>query len=149
MPTHSYTSALLEAKSIAIYGLKRNGKGFAHEIAKGLKKFNPECVISAVRPDGEKIAGFPVVESVCGLIPTPDIAFIILRPEQANTAIADIQNSKLQQVWLVMNAASRKNIRVLGKQPRRVITGCPLLYMTGTSFPHNLHRWLARTFNKI
>lgn len=140
----------LEAvQHVAFYGLSRKGKGFAYHVLSGLRAHNPQLRVTAVHPDKPLLDGIPVAISAAHAEPRPDSAVIVLSQEKARKALDDVAAGGIHRVWLVLEAASEANLAYAGDLGLEASRGCPLLYIDGLGFPHNVHRWLARVFKTI
>lgn len=134
---------------VAFYGLKQSGSGYGHDVLQGLTKGNPALRVTAVHPAAQRIGDLPVVRSAAELEQPADGAVIVLKPAAARSAIDDAGGAGITKLWLVMNAASPANIEHAESRGMQVTKGCPLLFIEGLGFPHNLHRSLARLFGKL
>lgn len=140
---------LQEGKRVAFYGLKRGGSGFANQVFDSWRKHTPDLEPVAVRPDGEPVDGLPSVRSSSEIDPLPDLAVVMLNPQDAQAAIDDAARSRLRRIWLVLNAASRENVALARDLGLDVAVGCPLMYMPNAGFVHRLHGWFANLFTRL
>jgi predicted CoA-binding protein len=140
---------LSSAGHVAFYGLKQSGQGFGHDVLKGLTYHRPDLQVTAVHPAAETVTHLRVVRSAGAMTEPADCAVIVLKPADAHYAIDDAYQAGIEQVWLVMNAASPTNVEHAEALGLQVTKGCPLLFIEGLGFPHNLHRGLAKLFGKV
>lgn len=140
---------LSDVRRIAFYGLKREGKGFAHDVLNGIRRGRATLEVAAIRPDGEAVTGVTVATTAQQLDPPVDGAVIVLKPEDARGALDDALAAGIRRIWLVMNAGSRENLARAREQGAQVVNGCPLLFIPEAGFPHTIHRWLAKLFGRV
>jgi len=140
---------LANAEHLAFYGLKREGKGYAHDVFQGLHRAHPDYVITAVHPEAVELDGLPVVKSAASIEPAPDSAIVVLKPAQAARAIDDAAQGGVRRVWLAMNACNPSTRRLAQDRGLAVVSGCPLLFLPDQELPHRVHRWLAQLFGRV
>jgi predicted CoA-binding protein len=135
---------------VALYGLSRTRNGFAREVLSALRATSPTAEIFAVHPSARNanLHGVASVRSAQD-IEEPELAVIVLKPEDARKALEDAANAGAQKVWLVMNAASKENQEYAEKRGMQVVGGCPMLFVDDPVFPHSIHRAIAKLFGKI
>ena len=134
---------------LVIYGLKRNGQGFAQEVYRAVSSIRGDTEFIAVHPEADSLGGIEVVRTAGAIDPPPDSAMVILNAEDAHRAIDDIARADIRRVWLVLNAATPTNVEHAQSNALQVVKGCPLLFIQGLGFPHNIHRAIARLFGKV
>lgn len=139
---------LESARITAFYGLKRGGKGFAYDVLRALQQAAPAMMIVPVHPSAGRLAGLPAKYSARAINPAPNSAIIVLRADDARAALEDAKAGGVRQAWLVLNAATRDNLDYARSIGLPAIGGCPLLFLPGLGFPHNLHRGIARLFRQ-
>jgi len=139
---------LQSARISAFYGLKRDGKGFAYTVLDALRKAKPSLIIVPVHPSAGKLAGLTARYSARAINPAPNSAFIVLNADNARAALEDAKAGGVKQAWLVMNAASRDNLQYARSIGLPAVGGCPLVFLPGQAFPHNLHRGIAQLFRQ-
>lgn len=138
-----------QCRYLAFYGCKRNNTGYGALVLAGVAGQLDQTSITLVHPLEYRRTTYRSVNSAVHCRPAPDSALIVLNPEQAADALRDAAQAGVQRAWLVLNAASADNLalaRVLGVE---TVDGCPLLFLPGQGFPHNLHRGLAKLFGRI
>jgi len=142
---------LNSTEPLAFYGLSRKGKGFAYDVLKAVRGFQPNASITALHPTADELpaANLPVARSAKDISPPPARAIAVLASKDAGTALTDAAAAGIKLVWLVMNACSKENRELARNLGMEVVDGCPMLFMPGQAFPHNFHRWLAKLFRKI
>jgi predicted CoA-binding protein len=135
---------------VALYGLSRTRKGYAREVLSALRVSSPTAEIFAVHPSARNgdLHGVALVRSAQE-IEEPELAVIVLKPEDARKALEDAANAGAQKVWLVMNAASKENQEYAAKRGMQVVGGCPMLFVDDPVFPHSVHRAIAKLFGKV
>jgi predicted CoA-binding protein len=136
------------ARITAFYGLKRDGTGFAYTVLDALRKAAPTMLITPVHPSAGKLAGLPARHSARAINPAPNSAVIVLKADDARMALEDAKAGGVKQAWLVMGAASRDNLDYARSIGLPALGGCPLVFLPGMGFPHNLHRGIARLFRQ-
>ncbi len=142
---------LLKTKGpVALYGLSRTHKGYARDVLSALRVSSPTAEIFAVHPSAwsGSLHGVISVRSAKE-IDGPELAVIVLKPENARKALEDAADAGAQKVWLVMNAASKENQEYAAKRGMQVVSGCPMLFVDDPVFPHSIHRAIAKLFGKV
>lgn len=139
---------LESARITAFYGLKRDGKGFAYTVLEGIRKAAPTLKIVPVHPSAAKLAGLTACYSARAINPAPNSAIIVLGPDNARAALEDARAGGVKQAWLVLAAASADNLRYARSIGLPAVGGCPLVFLPGQAFPHNLHRGIAQLFRQ-
>jgi len=140
---------LESTRHVAVYGLKRDNTGFAHEVVKAITSVHTEVDVTAIHPESDKIGSFHTVQSAQELSPPADSAIVVLGGSAAHGAIDDIARGSIRKVWLVQNAATPTNLDHAESLGMQVTKGCPILFLEGQGFPHNFHRALAKLFGRI
>lgn len=139
---------LKDARHIAIYGLKRSGKGFASDVTRELKRGIP-AQLYAVHPQAAELSGWAAVTSAGQLQQPVDSALIMLKTAPARQAIDDAASAGIRSVWLVFEAASGGNLAYARTKGLTAVEGCPLLFLPNASSLHRFHQFLARLFGRI
>jgi predicted CoA-binding protein len=139
---------LTESKHIAVYGLKRSGKGFACDVARELKRGIP-AKLYAVHPQPAELSGWAAVTSAGQLQQPLDSALIMLKVPQARLAIDDAAAVGITRVWLPFDSAKGGNVEYARSRGLTAIEGCPLLHLESAGSFHRFHRFLARLFGRI
>jgi predicted CoA-binding protein len=136
---------------VALYGLSRSGKGFARDILSALRMNSPSAVIFAIHPSASDndLHGVQAVRSAKDFPQQPDLAVIVLKPGDARKALEDAADAGANKVWLVMNANSKENCEYAVSRGMQVVGGCPMLFVDRQSFPHNVHRSIAKLLGKV
>jgi len=134
------------ARRIAFYGLKRDGTGFAYQVLNGLLAFNPNFLIIPVHQSAGKLAGRRAFYSAKLISPAAESAVIVLNADNARSALEDAKAGGVRQTWLVLSAAGVSNLDYARSIGMPAVGGCPLLFIPGLGFPHNLHRGMAKLF---
>ncbi len=137
--------------TVAFIGLSRSGKGYGWDILNSIRQYSPITKIIAVHPcaTSEEMKGLETVRLADEIKPPPDFAIVVLKPKDAYNAIGELATAGIKKVWLVMGACSKDNREYAEKQGMEVVGGCPILFVEGPGFPHNIHRALAKIFGKI
>jgi uncharacterized protein len=140
---------LEQAQHMAFYGLSGSGKGYAYDALKAVQMARPDLHITPVHPSSTALAGLRAWASAARLVPPPDCAMIVLKPQDAAVALEDAAAAGAKSVWLVQNAASRANLARAAELGLKTAGGCPVLFVPGQPFPHSFHRALAQMFGKL
>jgi predicted CoA-binding protein len=139
---------LESARVTAYYGLKRDGKGYAYTVLDALRQAAPQLTIVPVHPSAGKLGGMAARHSARAISPAPNSAIIVLKADDARAALEDAKAGGVRQAWLVLNAASRDNLDYARSMGLPAVGGCPLVFLPGMKFPHNLHRGIAQLFRQ-
>lgn len=144
-------SFLESSGPLAFYGLSRKGKGFAYEVLNAVRNHQPELPITAIHPEAPELplSNIRVVQSAAKVDPLPARAMVVLKAKDARQALEDAAEAGVKEVWLVMDACSKANRDLAQDKGIEVIDGCPLLFVPKPSFPHNIHRAIAKLFGKV
>jgi predicted CoA-binding protein len=137
-----------QAKHVAVYGLKRSGKGFAHDVVRELRR-GGKLALSAVHPHAHELAGLAVAPSAAQLRPLPDAALLLLAAAEARVAIDDALAAGIKLLWLAFEAAKQGNADYARGHGATVVEGCPLLFIDGVGSVHGIHRFLAQLFGRL
>lgn len=137
---------LAEARHLVVYGLKRSGEGYAHSVVKELKRVG-RMQLSAVHPHAPELGGLMVVSSATQLRPPADGALVILKMADTRQAVDDAHAAGIGRVWLPFEAARGGNLEYARELGLEAVSGCPLVFLEGVSFPHSIHRALWRLFH--
>ena len=100
------------------------------------------------RSSSDSRSGTPAKYSARAINPAPNSAVIVLKADDAPAALEDAKAGGVKQAWLVLGAATRENLDYARSIGLPAISGCPLLFLHGMGFPHNLHRGIARLFRQ-
>lgn len=140
---------IAQARHVVFYGLSGSGKGYAYDVLHSLQQARPTLPVTPIHPSATALAGLKAWPSAGRVSPPPDAALIVLKPEDAAVALEDTAQAGVRSVWLVVNAASKANMARAQELGLSCIGGCPILFVPGQSFPHNLHRALAQVFGRL
>lgn len=144
------TQALRNAKLFVVYGLSRSLKGYAKDVIDGIAEMSPNVGIVAVHPEVDEIGSYKAVRSAVELGKIDDcLALIVLDSKRAMTALRDVVQTDVKNVWLVMNAHTPETKKFAEDNRLCVLTGCPLLFVNNPRGFHRLHWYIARLFGRI
>jgi len=139
-------------KKIAVIGASRNRRKYGGGLLKALLDRGYEAV--PVNPNADTIqeqACYPRIQDIPGGI---DRAIAAVPPEAQEQVVRDAARAGVKTLWLhehVMKGVSNpRAIYLCEENGMTCITGyCPLMFIPGTGFPHNLHRMLMGLFGAL
>lgn len=149
---------LKEAKHFVIYGVSRSRKGYAKDVADAVAKMRPNCKMTLVHPQPDTLQGFKAngdlgcstaVSARSVLNPRECLAIIALGGDNAKHALEDAISAGIGTIWLAMNATTPETKAIAEARKRKVISGCPILFVDKPEGVHAFHSWLAKVFGKI
>lgn len=138
---------LLSARRIALVGASRDPKDFSRYVLRELEHRGYDVV--AVNPALAGAAGARAYARVSDVDPPPDTALLLVPPAAAEEAIGDCLRARVRRIWLHRGAgagvASDAALALCAANRVEVVYGlCPMMALSGTSFPHRVHGVLRR-----
>jgi predicted CoA-binding protein len=147
MTRQASVDGFLEEKTLAIAGVKRDGRGFGNAVFKDLTGKGYE--ILPIHPEAEEIGGarcFPSLEElpkeVGGLI-------LVVPPDETEKMVRHAYKADVKRIWMQQGAESTEAIRFCEKNGIDAVYGeCIMMFAQPTGV-HRFHRWLHGVFGKL
>ena len=129
-------------KRLAYFGLSRK-KGFPNKAYQMLAEEGYDLV--AVHPDAPEIDGVPTRAALDGVDPLPEAAAIVAGKQTTLDVLKTCAEHGLRSVFVQSDGWSKSAEKFCAANDIAAVSGCVYLHH-GKRFPHNLHRWVVRTF---
>jgi predicted CoA-binding protein len=142
--------AVQPEKHLLIYGLSREGNGFAYSVLERIRTFQPDLHLTAVHPEVGELpaAGLSVIASARDAVPPATRAMLVLNAEDTREALNDVAAAGIKHVWLVMYADTRENLRFAREQGMQVVSGCPVMNTPRDPDAPNVRPDIARYYGR-
>lgn len=142
--------AIQPEKHLLIYGLSREGNGFAYSVLERLRAFQPDLHLTAVHPEVDELpaAGLEVIASARDAVPPATRAMVVLNAQDTREALNDVAAAGIEHVWLVMYADTRENLRFAREHGMRAVCCCPVMNIPREPDAPNLRPDIARYFGR-
>lgn len=129
-------------KRLAYFGLSRR-KPFPNQAFQLLQQSGYELI--PIHPEAPTIDGVQTHSNLETVEPIPYAAAIIAGKETVLEALKTCASHGIQNVFIQQEGWSKSAEEFCRTHTINTITACVLLYHK-PGFPHNLHRWIHRTF---
>ncbi|MEJ2190369.1 MAG: CoA-binding protein [Acidobacteriota bacterium] len=98
MASQASIDEFLAHKTLAIAGVKRDGKGFGNSVLKDLTGKGYEVL--PVHPNAEQVAGIPCSPSLAELPMQVGGVVLVVPPEQTEKLVRQAKEAGIQRVWM-------------------------------------------------
>jgi hypothetical protein len=131
---------------IAMVGVSRDPKDFSRSLFRQMRKRGYDMV--PVNLFADDIEGEECFQSLHSVSPAVDGVLLMTPFWEAERIVAECAELGIPRVWMYRagkkGAATQKAIGFCKDHAIRVVEGCPLMFMRGTSFPHHAHGFLLK-----
>jgi predicted CoA-binding protein len=136
----------LTQKRIAMVGVSRDPKDFSRSLFREMRKRGYDMV--PVNLFAEDIEGEECFQSLYSVSPAVDGVLLMTPFWEAERVVQQCAQVGITRIWMYRvgkkGASSQKAIGYCKRHSIRVVEGCPLMFMRGTSFPHRAHGFLLK-----
>jgi uncharacterized protein len=136
----------LTQKRIAMVGVSRDPKDFSRSLFREMRKRGYDMV--PVNLFAEDIEGEECFQSLYSVSPAVDGVLLMTPFWEAERVVQQCAQVGITRIWMYRvgkkGASSQKAIGYCKRHGIRVVEGCPLMFMRGTSFPHRAHGFLLK-----
>ena len=138
----------------AIYGAKSRGRMQGDVLIAALAKAGKSAV--AIQADGAAVKGAEVSRSLAetghvdGAVLLPPAPWDESAADFTECAVRQCRDQGITRVWIYTAGDASKAVSIAEKEGLDSVSGqCPCLYIQGSGFPHNFHRWIAKQLGKL
>ena len=136
----------LTQKRIAMVGVSRNPKDFSRSLFRQMRQRGYDMV--PVNLFADDIDGEECFQSLNSVTPAVDGVLLMTPFWEAERVVQQCAQVGITRIWMYRagkkGASSQKAIGYCERHGIRVVEGCPLMFMRGTSFPHRAHGFLLK-----
>jgi predicted CoA-binding protein len=136
----------LTQNRIAMVGVSRDPKDFSRSLFREMRKRGYDMV--PVNLFAEDIEGEECFQSLHSVNPAVDGVLLMTPFWEAERIVEECAELGIPRVWMYRagknSASTQKAIDYCKEHNIRVVEGCPLMFMRGTSFPHHAHGFLLK-----
>lgn len=148
MTDKSIVDDFLSQRTLAVVGVSRDPKKFGNTIYRELKAKGYRVL--PVNPKMETCDGDRCYPNLTALPERPAGAVIVVPPGQTETVVRDAAAAGIARVWMQQGAESAAAVQFCQEHGIREVHGeCILMFASGRSFPHNMHRWVWGVLGKL
>lgn len=131
---------------IAMVGISRDPKDFSRSLFREMRRCGYDMV--PVNLFAEELEGEECFQSLCSVRPKVDAVLLMTPFWEAERVVHQCAEVGIARVWMYRagkkGAATEKAIDYCRDHDIRVVEGCPLMFIRGTSFPHHVHGFLLK-----
>jgi uncharacterized protein len=136
----------LQQHRIAMVGISRDPKDFSRSLFREMRKRGYDMV--PVNLFAEDIEGEECFQSLHGVRPAVDGVLLMTPFWEAERVVQQCAQMGITRIWMYRagkkGASTQKAIDYCKRHGIRVVEGCPLMFIRGTSFPHRAHGFLLK-----
>ena len=132
--------------SFLLIGMSKKRKNFAWGIYKSF--ITEGKAIFPIHPDGGEKKGVKFYSGLDDLENIPASCIICADFKQSTDTIIKLRNFGVKRFWFQQGSYDDELLTQTRQLNADVLTGCVLMYLPGTSFPHKLHRFFHELFSK-
>lgn len=148
MVTQALINEFLSSKTLAVVGVSSRRRGFGYTVYNDLKEKG--YTVYPVNPKTTSIDGDLCYPDVLVLPERVDGVVFVVPPAQTEVILGDVAEAGIRKVWMQQGAESEEAIAFCEAHDISVVHGeCIMMFARPTSFPHNAHRWLRKSFGKL
>jgi len=148
--TREDVAEFLEQKRVVIVGLSRSPKSYSRLVLNHLRKRSYD--VSGVNRDGVEIPDTTCFTSIASVPHPLDAVLLLLPPEASEAAARECLDAGAVRIWVrgkdgtvctsesLAQDCTARNVTLMDGY-------CPLMFLDGSGFPHNLHAAVARWFH--
>jgi hypothetical protein len=147
MASQASIDEFLAHKTLAIAGVKRDGKGFGNAVLKDLTGKGYEVL--PVHPNAEQVAGIPCSPSLAELPMQVGGVVLVVPPEQTEKLVRQAKEAGIQRVWMQQGAESPQAIAYCADNGIDAVHGECIMMFAQPRGIHRFHRWLWGVLGKL
>ena len=147
MASQASIDEFLAHKTLAIAGVKRDGKGFGNSVLKDLTGKGYEVL--PVHPNAEQVAGIPCSPSLAELPMQVGSVVLVVPPEQTEKLVRQSKEAGIQRVWMQQGAESPQAIAYCADNGIDAVHGECIMMFAQPKGIHRFHRWLWGVLGKL
>jgi uncharacterized protein len=147
MASQASIDEFLAHKTLAIAGVKRDGKGFGNSVLKDLTGKGYEVL--PVHPNAEQVAGIPCSPSLAELPMQVGGVVLVVPPEQTEKLVRQAKEAGIQRVWMQQGAESPQAIAYCADNGIDAVHGECIMMFAQPKGIHRFHRWLWGVLGKL
>ncbi len=132
--------------SFLFIGMSKRKKNFAWVIYKSFTGAGRR-VFPLHKEGGEK-DGAKFYSGLDELPEKPEACIISADVKKDGAFISELADRGIKRFWFQQGSYDKDLLEVVGKRDVAVLTGCVLMYLPESSFPHKIHRFLHELFTK-
>jgi len=147
MTTQASIEGFLTAKTLAIAGVSRSGKGFGNLVLKDLTGKGYEMY--PVHPEVDEVGGVRCFRSISDLPKEVGGLVLVVPPNQTEKLVRQAKEAGINRVWMQQGAESTEAIRYCKENGIDAVNGECIMMFAQPAGVHRFHRWLNGVFGKL
>jgi len=148
MTSQRSVDEFLAQRKLAVVGVSRSGRGFGHIAWKALLNRGYEAL--PVNPNVDTIDGRRCYHSLAELPPDVGAALLVVPPAESERVVREAADAGIRHIWMQQGAESAAAVEMCHSLGVDAVAGeCILMFVSGTSFPHNFHHWIWGALGKL
>jgi len=147
MTTQASIEGFLAAKTLAIAGVSRSGKGFGNLVLKDLTGKGYEMY--PVHPEVDEVGGVRCFRSISDLPKEVGGLVLVVPPNQTEKLVRQAKEAGINRVWMQQGAESTEAIRYCEENDIDAVNGECIMMFAQPAGVHRFHRWLNGVFGKL
>lgn len=134
---------------LAVVGVSRNSADFTRSVFDEFVRRGYDAI--PVNPAAAEIGGRPCFHRVTEIQPPVEGALLFTSPDQTDEVVRDCAQAGVNLVWMHRGAGrgavSPRAVDFCREKGMQVVAGeCPWMFLSGSDFPHNVHRLFRKIF---
>jgi uncharacterized protein len=148
MTSRSTVESFLAHHGIAVVGVSRTGRGFAHGVWRTLRDKGWDAV--PVNPAAPSIDGVPCYATLCDIPRGTVEAAVVVTPRSAAAGVVeDAAAAGIGWLWLQQGSGTDEAVRLCREKGIEAVAGeCILMYADGGGI-HGFHKWVWKILGKL
>jgi uncharacterized protein len=148
MTSRSSVEGFLAHRGLAVVGVSRTGRGFAHAVWRSLRNKGWNAV--PVNPGAASIDGIACYPTLREVPPDTVEAAVVVTPRAASAKVVeDAAAAGIRWLWLQQGSASDEALRLCRENGIEAVSGeCILMHADGTGI-HGFHKWVWNILGKL
>lgn len=147
MASQASINEFLAQRTLAIAGVKRDGRGFGNAVLKDLTGKGYEVL--PVHPDAQQVAGIPCSPSLAQLPKQVGGVVLVVPPEQTEKLVRQAKEAGIPRVWMQQGAESPQAIEYCADNGIDAVHGECIMMFAQPAGIHRIHRWLWGLVGKL
>jgi uncharacterized protein len=148
MTSRNTVESFLAHRGIAVVGVSRTGRGFAHGVWRTLREKGWDAV--PVNPGATSIDGVPCYATLREIPRDTVEAAVVITPRSAAIEVVeDAAAAGIGWLWLQQGSATDEAVRLSREKGIETIASeCILMYADGSGV-HGFHKWVWKILGKL
>ncbi len=130
---------------LAVAGVSRDPRKFGNLTYRELKAKGRRVL--ALNPNVQTAEGDPCYPSLKDLPEQVGGLIVVTKPAVTEQLVRDAAESGIRHIWLQSGSETRAAVQFCQEHGMNVIFGeCVMMYIPGTAFPHQIHKFVKEVF---